>query len=106
MPQFELGNGDVVEYEYIVNANGAVHDVASSHPAVALAKGGKEGWRLATEEEISAYREKHLIGDSEAQSANLAARKVASDKAAAAAMVTEAADEATTKKARAAKPAS
>ena len=97
MPKFELANGDVVDFEFIVNPSGAVHDVATSHPVVALARENKEGWRLASKDEIAAYREKHLIGDDEAESTELAAQKQAAEKAAAAARVAAAAPKAAAK---------
>ena len=42
------------EIVFVRNPSGAVHDVLDTHPAAALAKNQRDGWELATKEEIIA----------------------------------------------------
>jgi hypothetical protein len=42
------------EIVFVRNPSGAVHDVLDTHPAAALAKNQRDGWKLATKTEVIA----------------------------------------------------
>jgi hypothetical protein len=55
VPAKEAGLSDDYPVEYVVNPDGAVVSVNESHPAAALAADRREGWRLASDEEIRSH---------------------------------------------------
>ena len=47
--------------EFVRNPGGSILDIHKEHPAVPLAVGSKDGWRLATLKEAQDYCEKNFL---------------------------------------------